>query len=148
MILDSTLEFCDATDVSATAGTAIAGDVIDLDAAGQDGVEGMYLVIQVTTDFATATTAEVSFQLASDAAAAIATDGSASIHVQTAAYDTGVLTAGRVFVIEIPRGSLPTYERYLGLLAVTTSATTTAGSINAFLTLDASTWKSYPDAVN
>lgn len=150
MILDELLEFADALDVSATAGTALAGDVIDLGTTPQDFGLGksMYLVIQVTTAFATATTAEVQFILASDAAATIATDGTASEHVLTDAFDTGVLTAGKQITIPLPVGDALAYERYLGLLVVTTSATTTAGSINAFLTFDPSYWKSYPDATN
>ena len=79
MILDELLEFCDATAVNATTGTALVGDVIDLGATPQDfGMAGMFLNIQVTTAFTTATTASVTFTLASDAAAAIATNGTAT----------------------------------------------------------------------
>ncbi len=111
----------------------------------------MYLVIQVTTAFATATTATVSFTLASDAGAAIATDGTATEHFISDAFDTGVLTAGAVVaVVPVPVGvsTVTEYERYLGVLVTTAGATTTAGSINAFLTFDPSGWKSYADAVN
>ena len=40
------------------------------------------------------------------------------------------------------------YERYLGILCVTATTTTTAGAINAFLTKDVSKWKAYPDGQN
>jgi hypothetical protein len=48
----------------------------------------------------------------------------------------------------LPVGTVSDYERYLGILCVTVTTTTTAGTINAFLTLDPGRWKSYPDAVN
>ena len=150
MILDELLECADDLDVSASAGTALAGDVIDLGSTPQDFGHGqpMYLVIQVTTAFATATTADITFILASDASATIATDGSATEHLLTDAYDTGVLVQGFQQTFPMPVGDGLAYERYLGLLVVTGNATTTAGSINAFLTFDPSYWKSYPDAVN
>jgi len=151
-ILDERLEFMDAVDVSAAAGTALGGDVIDLGATPMDlGHEPLYLAIQVTTAFTTGGTAEVQFILASDAAAAIATDGTATYHAVTQAFDTGVLTAGTQLVIPLPVGAntLGEYERYLGVLVVTTTATTTAGSVNAFLTRDPiNGWKSYADAAN
>lgn len=150
MILDELLEFCDAVDVSAGTGTALAGDVIDLGTEPQDlgGGKPLYLNIQVTTAFTTATTATVQFILASDAAAAIETDGTATEHLLTDAYDTGVLVQGFKQTFPLPVGDGLAYERYLGLLVVTGGATTTAGSINAFLTLDPNHWKAYPDAVN
>lgn len=148
MILDEKLEFCDALSVAATVGSALVGDVVDLRAA--DARLGsnvpLYLVIQVTTAFATATTATVSFELASDDTAAInVTTGSK--HVRTQAFDTTALGAGKQIIVPLPAG-IPTYERYLGLIVVTAGATTTAGSINAFLTNDAFDWKAMPEGDN
>jgi hypothetical protein len=41
------------------------------------------------------------------------------------------------------------YERYLGILCVTATTTTTAGKINAFLTLDPpASRKNYPEGVS
>ena len=150
MILDELLEFADALDVSASTGTAAVGDVIDLGATPQDFGNGrpMYLVIQVTTAFATATTAAVQFVLASDSSATLAADGTESEHLLTDAYDTGVLVQGFQQTFPLPVGDGIAYERYLGLEVITSGATTTAGSINAFLTFDPSYWKSYPDATN
>lgn len=148
MIMDQSLEFCDALDISASTGTALVGDVIDLDQAGSLGAEMLHLVIQVTASFTTGTTAAVQFILASDAQPAIAADGTETRHALTDAYDTGELTAGKVIIIAMPRGNLPAYERYLGVEAITSGAATTAGSINAFLTRDVSAWQSLPDAVN
>lgn len=153
MILDELLEFADALDVSAAAGTALAGDVIDLGATPHDLGAGqpMHLVIQVTTAFASGGSATVQFILASDDAAAIATDGSATEHFLSDTFAIADLVQGAVPVVApLPTGigTLTEYERYLGVLVVTGAATTTAGSINAFLTKDVARWKSYADAVN
>jgi len=146
MIMDDRLEFADAVSVAAAAGTALIGDVIDLGATARDIGRGqpLFLVITCDTEIITGGAAgTVKFQLASDAQAAIATDGSATVHIDTgtfvtddaAANDTQ-MNAGEI----IYSGPLPVeghvYERYLGILCVTATTTTTAGKINAFLTLD------------
>src|SRR6185295_12851847 len=95
----------------------------------------------------------IAFQLVSDAQAAIATDGSATVHIDTgtfvtddaAANDAQMNAGGIIFM-----GALPTeghvYEEFLGILCITATTTTTAGKINAFLTLDPGAFgkKSYP----
>lgn len=154
MILDERLEFADATSVAASAGTALIGDVIDLGGDGLDGnSEDLYCVIQVSTEVITAGAAgTLQFQLASDAQAAIATDGSATVHASSASLVTdgtdandALLKAGQYpLVVELPRG---TYERYLGILAVTATTTTTAGAINAFLTKTPPAWTALSDGV-
>lgn len=155
MILDERLEFADATSVAASAGTALIGDVIDLETARDIGNgEPIYLVIQVDTAIITGGAAgTVKFQLASDAAAAIATDGSATVHYDTGTIDTGAAGAGltaagaTIAAIALPMEG-NAYEQYLGILCTTATTTTTAGAINAFLTTDVSKWKAYPDASN
>lgn len=154
MILDERLEFADAVSVAAAAGTDLIGDVIDLGGDGLDGnSEDLYLVIQVSTEVITGGAAgTLTFQLASDAQAAIATDGSATIHAQSDALVTdgtdandALLKAGQYpLVVQLPRG---TYERYLGILAVTATTTTTAGAINAFLTKTPPAWTAMADGV-
>lgn len=155
MILDERLEFADAVSVAAAAGTALIGDVIDLGGASQDigAGEDLYLVIQASTEIITAGAAgTIQFKLASDAQAAIATDGSATDHIISPSYVTDdsaansdELNAGGVILM----AKLPpdTYERYLGILCVTGTTTTTAGAINAFLTHDVSRWTAYADGV-
>lgn len=88
MILDETLEFADAVSVAAAAGTALIGDVIDLETARDMGNgQPVYLVIQCDTSIITGGSAgTIKFQLASDAAAAIATDGSATVHFDTGTF--------------------------------------------------------------
>ena len=148
MILDNRNEFCDATSIAASAGTALVGDVIDLGANVHDiGTgEDLYAVVLVSTAVESAGAATVQFKLASDAQAAIATDGTATIHAETAAIGKASLVAGsKAFAVKLPQG---TYERYLGVLVTTAVATTSAGAINAFLTKDVSSLYAYPDAVN
>lgn len=157
MIIDSLLEFADAESVAAAAGTALIGDVIDLGATPQDLGNGqpMYLVITVDTSIITGGAAgTIKFQLASDAAAAIATDGSATVHIDTGNYVTddaalNDLDAGTVaFVGALPTGEFFGYERYLGILATVATTTVTAGAISAFLTADPRRWRAYADGQN
>jgi len=149
MILDTTNTFATAEDISAAAGTALIGDVIDLSATPGDIGAGqkMHLVIEVTTTFTSGGSAIVQFVLASDAQAVITVDGSETRHALSDAFAFGDLVAGTRIIIPLPSG-YPNYERYLGVLAITSGATTTAGSINAHLALDTQNWKAYPDAVN
>jgi hypothetical protein len=160
MILDERTEFADAVSVAAAAGTALIGDVIDLNPTTiapnttlDLGASGMYLVIQTDTEVITAGAAgTIQFKLSSDAQAAIATDGSATDHIisaslvtDDAAANSAALNAGGViYVGKLPHGS---YERYLGILAVIGTTTVTAGKINAFLTHDPAVYRAYADYV-
>lgn len=148
MILDEKLEFCDATAVSAAAGSALVGDVVDLDILGRrlGSDTPMKLVIQVNVAFASGGAATVSFELASDDAAAIDTT-TGTKHARTKAFSMAELTAGKRIIIPLPSG-IPTYERYLGLIVVTAAATTTAGSIDAFLVVDSDDWTALPEGDN
>ncbi|AZY52828.1 Bbp16 family capsid cement protein [Bordetella avium] len=147
MILDKLNEFADATAIpTATTGLALVGNVIDLQDIGRDVGTGepLYLVIEVDTAVQSGGAATVSFVLASDAQAAIATDGSATQHYASAAYPKATLVAGfKAAVVALPAG---TYERYLGILADVGTAAVTAGKVNAFLTHDVSNWRAYPSA--
>ena len=139
MILDERAEFCDATAINTgAAGTYLVGDVMDLDVARDVGAgKTMWVVIQVTTAFTSGGSATVRWQLASDSVAAIAADGTESIHA-----DTGFLTAvascvaGFQWAIAIPPEMSEAFERFLGIQQVTGTAAFTAGAINAFLTID------------
>jgi len=153
MILDSRVEFADAVSVAAAAGTALIGNVIDLGATHRDIGAGksVYLIITTDTEIITAGAAgTLKFQLVSDAQAAIATDGTATIHIDTgtfvtddaAANDSQLNAGGIIACIALPSEG-KVYERYLGILAVTGTTTTTAGKINAFLTEDPTGWAAY-----
>lgn len=157
MIMDERLEFCDATTAFGATGTALLGDVIDLEVARDIGNgRAVWWVVTTDTEIITAGAAgTLAFSLVSDAQAAIAVDGSATVHVTTgtfvtddAAANSVQLNAGGIIAcIALPLEG-PVYERYLGVLAVTGTTATTAGKINSFLTLDPIKWKAYADAVN
>lgn len=158
MILDERTEFADAASVAAAAGTALIGDVIDLTVARNlgGGPKSIYFVITTDTEIITGGSAgTIKFQLVSDAQAAIATDGTATVHYDSgtfvtddaAANDTQMNAGGVICCVALP-GEGRVYERYLGVLAIIATTTVTAGKINAFLTLDPTPWKAYADAVN
>jgi hypothetical protein len=146
MILDKRNEFCDAVALNTgAAGTYLVGDQIDLGAVARDVGNGepMYLVITVDTLPTSAGAATAQFQLASDASASIATNGTATVHLETKAFAISEMAAGQMLAaIALPLEGVA-YERYLGILQVTGTAAFTAGKINAFLTHDVAKWKSY-----
>ena len=144
--IDKSLEFADALDASGGAGRALIGDVLPLQEQRRIGVLGngqpMYLVIVVTTAFSGGTS--VNFELSSDDAQAIATDGSATVNAQTGPIAIANLTAGTRFNIPLPLGN---YEEYLGVI-VNRVGTVSAGEIDAFLTHDVESWVADPDALD
>lgn len=146
MLLDERNEFADATALNTGgAGTYLIGDQIDLSVARDVG-NGccVFLVITVDTLPTSATSAATAqFTLASDASAAVATDGSASVHYQTKAFAISGMAAGTVLAaVALPIEGVA-YERYLGLLQTTAGEAFTGGKVNAFLTTDVSRWKAY-----
>lgn len=145
MILDERLEISDAAALATSTGTALHGDVIDFGGDQIGDGQPLYLVIQVDTAVTSAGAATVQFSLASDAQAAIATDGSASVHAVTEAIGKAALVAGYTRVIPLPPSASKDYERYLGLLTTVGTAALTAGKINAFITSEPSVWRAYPD---
>lgn len=142
MILDERSEFADATALSTAAtGLALVGDVIDLGTDGINEVEGLDLFITVDTAVTSAGSATVEFQLVSDAQAAIAVDGSATVHYKSAAVPKATLVAGYTVVnVKLPKGQ---YERYLGILQNVGTAALTAGKVNAGLTPLDPSWKAF-----
>jgi hypothetical protein len=149
MIFDELTEFADATALS-TAGTgrALVGDVIPLGVARDLGAaEPLYLVIQVDTTVTSGGAATVSFELSSDAQAAIAVDGTETIHFATKAFSLAELVAGKTLaVIALPMEGV-VYETFLGIVQNVGAFALTAGKINAFLTSNPAKYKAYPDAI-
>lgn len=156
MILDKRGEFADAASVAQAAGTYNLPNQIDLQEARDIGNgQPVYLVIVVSTEIITGGSAgTIEFRLVSDASASIATDGSASLHFRSQAFvtdgtDATEMRAGRTVVcMALPLEALEPYERYLGVQYVIATTTTTAGAVDAFLTLDPNGWKAYADAQN
>lgn len=153
MIMDERTEFCDNVAVAAAAGTAARGDVVDLGAAAVDVGLGqdVFCVIKTgaTAIITGGSAGTVRFQLVSDAQDPPAIDGSATVHFDTGTIATGATGTGRLAAgATIAQFALPngTYERYLGILCITATTTTTAGTIDAFLTEDGSKWYALPDA--
>lgn len=148
-VMDSTAEFCDATALNTgAAGTYLIGNVMDLTKARDLGNgRTVYLVISVDTAVTSAGAATVQFILASDAQAAIATDGSATEHWVSGVIPKATLVAGYQLVVPLPLED-PLYEEFLGILQVTGTAAVTAGKVNAYLTLDPPKWTSYPNSPN
>lgn len=149
MIIDSSLEFCDATALSTSGtGTSTLGKAIDI-GTGRDIGHGepVYLVIAVETPVTSAGAATVQVHLASDAQSPIASDGSASIHWSSDPISKDLLVAGfPIAVLALP-GEGVAYERYLGLLTTIGTSALTDGKVNAFLTSDPHGWRAYPDAL-
>lgn len=148
MIMDERLEFADAVAVDGAAAptTALIGDVIDLGAVPRDIGQGQQVFLVITTDTEIITggsAGTIEFELASDAQAAIATDGSATTHWKSEAFVTddaaansAQLNAGGIIAsVALPLQG-PVYERYLGILVTRTTTAVTAGKINAFITFD------------
>lgn len=148
MILDERSEFADATTIPTATGRSLLGDVMDLSVARDIGDgEPLYLVVQIDTAVTSAGSATVSFELVSDAQAAIAVDGTASLHAASAAIPKATLVAGyTAFVVALPREGVA-YERYLGVISNVGVATLTAGKANAFLTHDPAKYKAYNNAI-
>lgn len=157
MILDELNEFADAVSVANIAATINVGDQIDLQVVRDIGNgQPVYLVITTAVEIITGGSAgTINFALVSDSVVPAAVDGSQTVHYRTrdfvtddAAANDALLNAGGVIAcVALPLEG-PAYERYLSVQAVIGTTTTTAGAINAFLTLDPKGYKMYPDAVN
>jgi hypothetical protein len=147
MILDERSEFCDATALNTgAAGSYLIGDVIDLQAIGIDigNSSDLWFIVSIDTAPTSGGAATAQFHLASDAQAAIATDGSATYHFSSKAFAIAAMAAGNEMVAtKLPAGD---YERYLGVLQTTAVAAFTAGKVNAFLTPTRAKVKHYADA--
>lgn len=148
-IMDEYLEFCDATALNTGgAGTYLLGDVVDLGAVTRDIGEGeaLYFIVTVDTAATSGGSATARFILASDAQAAIATDGTATVHIDSGAIPVATLAAGYIALRAPIPASGAVYERYLGVLQTTATAAFTAGKINAFIGKDFGKYRSYADA--
>lgn len=152
MIYDALNTFALADTVVGATGRALIGDQIDLQGLGNSVVGGardigngrpVYVVIVVkTTVDSAAEAATISFEVVSDAAAAIAVDGSATEHVVSPTFTEAQLVSGFAYVVALPLEG-PVYERYLGIIANVGGEAVTAGTIDAFLTIDPHGYKHY-----
>lgn len=153
MILDQGTFFGDNKALNTgAAGTYLLGNVVDLGATPTTrnlgkGLPPLYFVSQVAVTATSGGSATLQVILASDDAAAIATDGTATAHYTSAAIAVATLVAGyRIVATPLPSSA---YERYLGVLQVTAVAAFTAGKLDNFITSDLNAGTTiYPDASN
>lgn len=146
MILDSYLEFADGADISQTTGTYLSTNVVDLEDVRDIG-QGQVMYLNIQIDVAVSgTSSTIEFRLRSDSVAAIH-DTTSTAHWTSGAIAEATLIVGYHIQVTLPLEP-PAYEQYIGLQALVGTATTTAGTYSAFLTLDPHGWKSYPDASN
>jgi hypothetical protein len=155
-IMDERTEFADAASVAGEAGTALIGDQIPLSYARDIGNgQPIYLCITCSTGIITGGNAgTIRFQLASDASASIATNGTATVHFDTGTFvtdgdDANEIDAGDVIAcVPLPLEGLRSYEGFLGILCTIATTTVTAGAINAWLSLTPIGNKFYPEGAN
>jgi hypothetical protein len=155
MIMDERTEFADATTVALAAGTHVIGDQIPLSFARDLGNgQPIYLCITCNASILAASAGTIRFQLVSDSTAALATDGSSTVHLDTGTFVTNVDasnaidTGAIIYCAPVPTEGVRLYEGFLGILAIVATATVTAGSINAWLSLTPIGNKFYPEGLN
>jgi len=154
MLLDSLLEFCDATSLIASAGTALIGSVVDLGTVPRDIGNGAPVFVTFHIDTAVSGGTSNQFLIASDSGEAIDATSpptSATIHYTSDTFTNAELVAGFQWTVPLPMGDVggaaTVYERYLGILS-TDLGGASAGAISVYAHLDAHGWRSYPDASN
>lgn len=143
MILDKLSQFADSEDFFGAAGTAKIGNAIPLGAAGPNLGEGhaLHLVIGVTEAMAGGTSVQFNLVTADNAAL----DSNPVTLLSTPVLTTASVTLGlQALVVALPKA---TYKAFLGITA-TRVGTSTAGEIDAFLTMDPPTWRAYPEGLN
>jgi len=114
-----------------------ASGCVNVGTAGRDVGAGkpMYCAINVTTDFASTGAATITFQLLEESDVTI--DSSSIVLSQTEAFAVSTMTAGReLIVIPVPPGVA---LQYLGLGVVVASHVLSAGTIDAYLTINPQT---------
>lgn len=145
-ILDTYVEFCDATTITATATSAIMGNVVDTGASPtlKDlGTSDIWFVLKIETAVTSNSAVTCQFYLYSDSVATL--DSSATTHWSSTAIAKATLVRGyRVACVKLPSGD---YERYLGIFCTTSGGTLLTGTANAYLTTCTPIWAAMPDGL-
>lgn len=122
-------------------GTAIIGDQLDMTRGAAYPVRTTgWLFITAHSQITAAAPGTLTFALVSDAQIPIATDGTATEHIECPLVETSAtpIPAGTVLAcVRIPDGD---FERYAGLMLTTAGAALTEGAIHAFLTDNPPHW--------
>jgi|SRR3990167_1142731 len=150
MLIDKVQEFADATSVGTPNNSTVnVGNIFSIGDLRDIGHgTPVYLVVQVTTAVTSGGAATVAFLLVSDSTTTIATNGTATKHVETKAFAVASLVAGFQVIVPLPSEE-PDYEKYIAFqIKETAGQALTAGNVNAFLTLNPVAHKAYPDASN
>ncbi len=151
MYLDNNLEFADAVSVGTPNNTTVnVGDIIDSAVVRDLGTgQPVFLVVQVTTAITSGGAATVRFKLVSDSTATIAVDATQTEHATSDNIAVASLVAGWEWLVQLPPEGSIAYERFLAFqIEEDAGQALNAGNVNAFLTLNPRSYKSYPDAVN
>ena len=150
MISDHLTTFAWEADVSGSTGTGAFGDVIDIGSLGEQfpdigNGQPVYLVILAVGEIEAGAGGTVQFQLVSADEADLT--GNPIVHLESGEFDAeaGVTAGTPIFIGGLP---LDDYRRYVGLRLVRAGAATSDGEVSAFLVLDATRWKAYPEGNN
>lgn len=144
MLLDQLNTFAEAVATGNT-GTRVVGDVIDLGAVSRDLAAGHQVFVEVTVETAIAAGTNGTYQIVVTHADNDALSTNAVNVLTSASFDAEAgIPAGTVLL----RAALPSvdYKRYIGIREIVGTANTSAGAINAHLTFDLISYKSYAEA--
>lgn len=146
MLIDRRTTMCDAAAIGVSTGRRALGDAIDLQSLRDIGADAnVFLVVQMATTATSGGAATLQIELVTDAQDPPLVDGSATEHITSMTFPLASLTAGAELIKMLLPPEMPgaTYERYLSIIANVGTAAFTAGSINAFLTLQPPVHRSY-----
>ena len=146
MLMDKDVRLCTA-DTTGNIGTNLLGDVINAEVARDLGAgRPVYLTALVET--AIAATAGGTYQLLLSSGTDVTLSGAVN-HITTDAFDAAAgIAAGTVLINQaLPAEGSVAYKQYLAIREVVAVANTSAGAIDAFLTLDQRAYKAYDQGV-
>lgn len=138
MIIDSLLLLSDAQDLSQSTGDYYSTNVINTSTTlGDIGAgEPIYLICVVDEAFTSGGSATVKISLIDEADTTLDSSSVEIVSTDTIAYTS--LTLGKVIVLPVPFGLVT--QQYIGVRYDIGTATTTAGTITAFIGVGPQTW--------
>ena len=152
MLMDSRVEFCDATSLNTgAANTYLIGSQVNLGSGCLYGdPTDLWWVISVDTAVdSSGDGVTLSFKLASDDSASISTSAS-TVLVTTPVFTQAQMVAGFMWATKVPVSSTVS-EQYLGVLQTTAVEAVTGGKINSYLTSKVPTstqLMNFPDGIS
>lgn len=134
MYVDRNLLFSDGQDLSQTEASYYSSNALDLGSTLDLGKgEPMTLVVCVDEAFDSAGAATLKIEIIDEEDKTL--DGSSIVIVSTRALAYTLLTLGVIITLPIPAGIIT--QQFIGVKYTIGGATTTAGTVTAFLALDA-----------